>query len=247
MVKEYLCELIAGDGYPYGYKKLTACLQEDYNLVINHKKVYRLCKEIDILRPQRKIYPNRPRKLAKREKVTGSNQLWQMDIKYGYIIDTKQFFFQLSVIDVFDRAIVDYHLGLSATAKDASRVLETALKKRGFKPGDKLPVIRTDNGPQFIAKDFEKTCNKWEIDHERIPVKSPNLNAYIESFHSILEDECYSRYLFKSFAHVYEVITDYMDYYNNRRRHGSIKNMAPNKFYKLWLSNDTKTSLEIVA
>jgi putative transposase len=55
MVKEYLCELIAGDGYPYGYKKLTACLQEDYNLAINHKKVYRLCKEIDILRPQRKI------------------------------------------------------------------------------------------------------------------------------------------------------------------------------------------------
>jgi|CZCA01.1.fsa_nt_gi transposase-like protein len=57
MVKENLCKLIAGDGYPYGYKKLTACLQEDYNLVINHKKVYRLCKEIDILRPQRKIYP----------------------------------------------------------------------------------------------------------------------------------------------------------------------------------------------
>ncbi len=103
-------------------------MQEDHLLVINHKKVYRLCKELDILRPQRKIYPNRPRKLAKREKVTGSNQLWQMDIKYGYIIDKKQFFFQLSVIDVFDRTIIDYHLGLSATAKDASRVLETALK-----------------------------------------------------------------------------------------------------------------------
>ena len=247
MVKEHLCELIAGDGYPYGYKKLTACLQEEYNLVINHKKVYRLCKELNILRPQRKTYPNRPRKLAKHEKITGSNQLWQMDIKYGYIIDTKQFFFQLSVIDVFDRVIVDYHIGLSATAKDASRVLETALKKRGFKPGDKLPVIRTDNGPQFIAKYFEKTCNKWGIDHECIPVKSPNLNAYIESFHSILEDECYSRYLFKDFAHAYEVITDYMDYYNNRRRHGSIKNMAPNKFYELWLSNNIKTSLEIVA
>ena len=57
-----------------------------------------------------------------------------MDIKYGYITHTKQFFFQLSVIDVFDRAIIDYHLGLSATAKNASRVLETALKKRGLEP-----------------------------------------------------------------------------------------------------------------
>ncbi len=215
--------------------------------MINHKKVYRLCKELDILRPQRKTYPNRPRNLAKREKVTDSNQLWQMDVKYGYIEETKQFFFQISVIDVFDKTVIDYHLGLSATAKDASRVLETALKKRGFKPGDKLPVIRTDNGPQFISKEFERTCKKWEIEHERIPVKSPNLNAYIESFHSILEDECYSRYIFKSFAHAYEIITDYMDYYNNRRRHGSIKYMAPNKFYEQWLSNDIKTSLEIVA
>lgn len=96
--------------------------------MINHKKVYRLCKELDILRPQRKTYPNRPRNLAKREKVTDSNQLWQMDVKYGYIEETKQFFFQISVIDVFDKTVIDYHLGLSATAKDASRVLETALK-----------------------------------------------------------------------------------------------------------------------
>mgnify|MGYP002332096573 CR=1 FL=1 len=59
-IKEYLCELVAGDGFPYGYKKLTICLQEDYNLIINHKKVYRLCKELDILRPQRKIYPKAP-------------------------------------------------------------------------------------------------------------------------------------------------------------------------------------------
>ena len=46
MVKEYLCELIAGDGYPYGYKKLTACLQEDYSLIINHKKVYGYVKNL---------------------------------------------------------------------------------------------------------------------------------------------------------------------------------------------------------
>jgi len=142
-IKEYLCELVTGDGFPYGYKKLTISLQEDYGLIINHKKVYRLCKELDILRPQRKIYPNRPRKLAKREKVTGSNQLWQADLKYGYIAGTDQFFFQLSIIDVFDKEVVGYHLGLSATAKDACRVLTSALIKRGFRPGMKLPIIRT--------------------------------------------------------------------------------------------------------
>jgi len=75
-VKEYLSELIAGDGSPYGYKKLTISLKEDYGLIINHKKVYRLCNELNILRPQRNINPSRPKKLTKREKVTAPNQQW---------------------------------------------------------------------------------------------------------------------------------------------------------------------------
>ncbi|ATY86013.1 hypothetical protein CVV65_14650 [Kyrpidia spormannii] len=51
-------ESIAGDGYAYGYRKLTHMLRQDYGFVINEKKVYRLCKELDILRPQRKIRRN---------------------------------------------------------------------------------------------------------------------------------------------------------------------------------------------
>jgi putative transposase len=42
-----------------------------------------------------------------------------MDLKYGYIEGMGRFFFQLSLIDVFDRLVIDYHIGLSATAKDA--------------------------------------------------------------------------------------------------------------------------------
>ncbi|NMB01331.1 MAG: hypothetical protein GX971_07415 [Firmicutes bacterium] len=37
-IKEFIMEEISGDGYPYGYKKLTASMQEDYELNINHKK-----------------------------------------------------------------------------------------------------------------------------------------------------------------------------------------------------------------
>ncbi len=83
-------------------------------------------------------------------------------------------------------------------------------------------MIRSDNGPQFRAKAFVEALQKLGIIHERIPVNSPNLNAYIESFHSILEDECYSRNEFETFQEAYEVVNNYLDYYNNRRRHGSI-------------------------
>lgn len=169
-----------------------------------------------------------------------------MDVKYGYIAGASRFFFQLSLIDVFDKQVIDYHLGLSAKAKDACAVLINSLQKRGLSPRGKLPVVRTDNGPQFTAKIFEETCYKWNLIHERIPVKTPNMNAYIESFHSILEDDCYSRNEFASFPEAYEVISDYMDYYNNRRRHGSINNMAPSKFYQAFVNKEV-TGYKLVA
>jgi transposase InsO family protein len=70
---------------------------------------------------------------------------------------TDQFFFQLSLLDVFDRMVIDYHLGLSCTAIDAVRVVKNALRKRGLYKGAKMPKLRTDNGPQFIAKKYQET------------------------------------------------------------------------------------------
>lgn len=73
-IKTWLIDLISGVGFPYGYKKLNYCLKEDYGLKINHKKIYRFCKELGILRPQRKRKPYRPTKLAKKEAITCPNQ-----------------------------------------------------------------------------------------------------------------------------------------------------------------------------
>lgn len=84
-----------------------------------------------------------------------------------------------------------------------------------------MPKLRMDNGPQWIAKKFQETCEKLGIVHERIPVKTPNLNAYIEAFHSILENECYNRHEFQSFMEVYAEVSRYIEYYNRKRRHGN--------------------------
>ncbi|MFW5437289.1 transposase [Paenibacillus apiarius] len=82
-IKEWLMELIAGDGANYGYRKLTVALREQYRLRINKKKVYRLCKELDILKPQRQKQVRFPKKIASNRTITNSNQLFETDIKYG--------------------------------------------------------------------------------------------------------------------------------------------------------------------
>lgn len=221
---------MAGDGNAYGYRKLTVHLQREHALIINKKKIYRLCQELNLLRPQRKIKTIHPRKIASNREVTSSNQLWETDVKYGYIEGENRFFFLLSIIDVGDRSIVDYYVGTKCEASDAVALLQRALWKRNQFGGDHRPIIRTDNGPQFISHAFESACVEFGVEHERIPPKTPNKNAHIESFHAVLEDELLSRSEFETFAEAHEAIMKYMKFYNNRRIHGSLYDLSPNEY-----------------
>ena len=231
-IQEWLSELVMGEGFAYGYRKLTIQLRRDHQLVISKKKVYRLCKAMDLLRPQREKRIPYPKKLARNRIITGSNQLWEMDVKYGYIEGEERFFFVLSLIDVYDRSVIDYHIGLSCSGSDAVKTLQRALfKRQQFEQANK-PVIRTDNGPQFISHAFEAACERFGIEHERIPPRTPNMNAHIEAFHRLLEEECLGRMAFDSYEEAYQAVMEYMKFYNERRIHSSILNLPPHEFYK---------------
>ncbi|WP_328793897.1 IS3 family transposase [Heliomicrobium gestii] len=226
-IKEYLMELIAGEENIYGYRKLGLCLHKQHQLVINHKKTYRLCKELDILSPQRKIKSQHPRRLARNRTITASNELWEMDIKYGYIAGEDRFFYLMSLIDVYDRSIVDYHIGLNCEGVDAAKTLKRALWKRNCFEKEMKPIVRTDNGPQFISRVFEETCVQYQVEHERIPPKTPNKNAHIESFHANLER---IKHAFDSYQDAHQVVGEYIDFYNQRRIHGSLYDLSPVEF-----------------
>lgn len=240
-IKEWILTLIEGDCFAYGYYKLAIELQNTYKLIINKKKVYRLCKELAVLRPQRKIKLKYPRKLAKNRIVTAPNQLWETDIKYGYIFGEDRFFYIQSIIDVYDREIIDYHIGLHCEGEDAAATLIRALMKRNLFKSDIKPVIRSDNGPQFISHKFEDKCEEVHVEHERIPCKTPNKNAHIESFHRILEDECLGRWEFESYEEAYEAVLEFMERYNHRRIHRSIFNMSPVEFHKATLNGSARS------
>ncbi|EPY2276943.1 IS3 family transposase [Clostridium sporogenes] len=244
-IKEYILETIDGDGINYGYRKIMHYLRREYKLIINHKKVYRLCKELNVLKDQRSTKPKVKRSIAINRTITGSNQLWEMDIKYGYIEGEDKFFYMLNIIDIFDRSIVDYHMGFHCEAKDATALLRQALIRRNlFEEGAKRTVIRTDNGPQFESYKFKNCCEELELEHERIPVKTSNKNAHVESFHRILEDECFKSNEFQSYKEAYKIVNDFIDFYNNRRLHSSLRYMTPNEFYHLY-SGEQLTDIEV--
>jgi putative transposase len=229
-IKGCLRYLIKGPHAACGYRKLTVLLRRKYNLIINKKKVYRLCKELGVLAPQREITNPVPKNVANNRVVTGPNQLWQMDIKYGYVAGKRRHFYLASIIDVFDRNIVAHHKGKSCNTGDILKTLQKALLKREIHTQTQTLVVRTDNGPQFISKAFYAFCEQTQVEHERIPNHTPNKNAYIESFHSILERECYLRNCFETYEEAFVEVDRFIRFYNNERLHGSLQDWPPKAY-----------------
>ena len=188
-------------------------------------------KNLNLLDKDRKHTLKRVSRICESRTVTKSNQLWQMDIKYAFIAGTKKTAYITSIIDVFDREIVSTSIDLSATGEVAKKVLIQGLYSRGIKDNPKGLVIRTDNGSQFISGTFEKSCLDENVLHERIPVRSPNYNAFIESYHRYLQDECLTGSIYWSLDEIRNDVNDFVYRYNNERIHSSIGYISPHQYY----------------
>ena len=129
-----------------------------------------------------------------------------------------------------DRYIVDYHFGLTCEGEYPANLVKTSLWKRNLLSSQERPVIRSDNGPQFISNVFEAICQSYATEHERIPPKIPNKIAHIELFHSILERERLTRHEFKNYQQAYQVVTEFIQFYNKHRIHGSLLDLSPEEF-----------------
>jgi putative transposase len=232
-IKTCIRQLVQGPHHASGYRKLKELLRQKYRLVINKKKVYRLCKELGILLPQRERKHPVPRKIARNRVVTGPNQLWQMDIKYGYVAGLDRHFYMASIIDVFDRRIVGYHVDKVCHTQQVVQAVRKALLKRDVHGQSRPLVIRTDNGTQFKSKAFYEFCQQMNLEHERIPNKQPDKNAYIEAFHSILERECLRWHSFETFEQAFKEVDRFIRFYNTERLHGSLEDFPPTEYLEL--------------
>ena len=217
-----------------GYKKIKHYLFKDMGVRVNHKKVYRLCKENHFLLP-RKIKAKHSRQICINRKVSRPHQVWEFDIKYGYIQGQNRFFYLLVYIDVFSRSIVHYHIGLHCKAKNLAATFSSALRKADIDVNDAL-VIRSDNGPQMRSKQFYKYLMhdvKHKVEHEFIPCATPNKNAHVESFYSIIESEFIAVHYFNDFQDVYKKFANFLHFYQTRRVHSSLNYRTPDEVLAL--------------
>lgn len=210
-----------------GSKKIPHYFKRDHGIKINHKKVARLCKENNLLLPKRKKLNKKVVKISSNRKITAPDQLYQLDIKYGYIHGENRHFYLLAFIDIFTKEILGYHIGKNCSGMDLKITFERIIETK--KPNLDQLVIRSDNGPQMTSNQFRNYVDAVTY-HEFIPPGCPNKNAYIESFFSIFEIEFLTVNYFLNFSDAYEKTVGFINFYNKERIHGSLKMLTPVEF-----------------
>lgn len=232
----------------YGYERTTEELKRrGFN--INKKKVYRLMKENHLLFPQIK------RKSCKRTFVDLTVPLAirpletvELDIKYIYIQGLKRHAYLITMLDVFSRTALVWELNMTMKAKDAVRLVHKLVSEwlypMNLNPKKLSVKIRTDNGSQFIAKDFQNSLQQVQISNEYIKPATPQQNAHIESFHNTLSRLVCGKYGFEDVQEAREVLERFFYAYNNKRIMKAILNMTPTEFLQAWSKGKINCEIE---
>lgn len=128
-------------------------------------------------------------------------------------------------MDIYSRKVLTHLFQPSIRHTDVIkmfRMLDLRFNLKGV-------IIRNDNGSQFLANKVRALLVELEAQQEFTHVATPEENAYIEAFHSILDRELIQRFEFTSYFDAKQQIEKYMVWYNDRRRHREIGKITPNQ------------------
>lgn len=201
-----------------GYRRLTFMMLDADVVAVSPSSSYRVLKAAGCLQK----WNRKPSK-----KGTGFNQPakshkhWHVDVCYINICGT--FYYLCAVLDGYSRFVVHCEIRKSMTEAD----IETIIQRAREKFPDAFPRIISDNGPQFIAKDFKAFIRICGMTHVRTSPYYPQSNGKIERWNQSLKRECIRPKTPLSLEDAKRIVHDFVDHYNNVRLHSAIGYITP--------------------
>jgi putative transposase len=201
-----------------GYRRLTFMMLDDDIVAVSPSSVYRVLKQAGRL--DRRWFP--PSK-----KGTGfvqplrAHEHWHVDVSYINISGT--FYYLTSVLDGYSRFIVHWEIRESMTERDVETIVQRALEQYP----DQKPRIISDNGPQFIARDFKEFIRLAGITHVRTSPYYPQSNGKMERWHGSVKRECVRLAAPDSLDAARRYIAAYVAHYNTIRLHSALGYVTP--------------------
>jgi putative transposase len=213
-------ETIAKRKPAYGHRLVWGILTQHRGWRVNLKRVRRVwrARGLMVRRPKRKkIRTGNPRVLA----PTGPNQVWAYDFVHDRCA-SGQALKLLTVVDEWTRECLAIEVGTSLNAERVIGVLERLFTQYGAPA-----VLRSDNGPEFIARALKIWTLIHRSDTATIEPGKPWQNGSVESFHSTLRRECLDREWFSNLREARIVIEQWRWEYNTQRPHSSLRYQTP--------------------
>ena len=219
-----------------GYRRLTFMMLDQDVVAVSPASVYRVLSKAGLLQP----WNATPSK-----KGTGfvqplaPHEHWHTDVSYLNICGT--FYYLCSVLDGCSRANLHWEIRESMTEPEVELVLQRAKEKY---PATR-PRLISDNGPQFIARDFKHFVRLSGMDHVRTSPYYPQSNGKIERWHGSLKAEAVRPKTPLNLEDARRVVGTFVDEYNTQRLHSAIGYVTPHdrlagRHIEIWEARDRK-------
>jgi putative transposase len=216
----------------YGVERMTDYLNLDLGYWVNTKRIRRLYKLMNLQtiyakpkttkrNPEHFTYPY----LLKGLEVKRPNQVWQTDITY--IPMFRGFMYMAAIIDVYSRKILNWSISNSMTAEWCQELLEDTIDMFG-----EPEIHNSDQGSQYTSQGYIDILKKNKI---KISMDSKGRaldNIYIERFWRSIKWEKIYLNPPNGGLELHQMVKEYIEFYNEKRRHTEIGKMPPNQKYQ---------------
>ncbi len=207
------------DDHPLeGYRRLTYMMMDDDIVAVSPSSVYRVLSGAGLLS---RWNHKASKKGAGFQQPLKGHEHWHIDISYINIRGT--FYYLCSILDGFSRYIVHWEIRESMTEADVEIILQRA--REAFP--DASPRIISDNGPQFVSKDFKEFIRISGMTHLKTSPYYPQSNGKLERYHKTIKGTCIRVKTPLSLADARDIVADFVDHYNTERLHSGIGYITP--------------------
>jgi transposase InsO family protein len=201
-----------------GYRRLAFMMLDADVVAVSPSSVYRVLKQAGRLEG----WNRKPsRKGTGFEQPWQAHEHWHVDVSYINVCGT--FYYLCSLLDGYSRYIVHWEIREQMTEAD----IEVIIQRGREKFPEAYPRIISDNGPQFIARDFKEFIRICGMTHVRTSPYYPQSNGKLERWHKSLKSECIRPGTPLSLEDARRLVADYVEHYNTVRLHSAIGYVAP--------------------
>jgi putative transposase len=206
-------------GHPTeGYRRLAFMMLDADVVAVSPSSVYRVLRVAGLI----KAHKSKPSKKGTGfQQPLSAHQHWHVDISYINVAGT--FFYLCSLLDGYSRFIAHWELRESMTEAEVETIIQRARERFA---GER-PRIISDNGPQFVAKDFKEFIRICGMTHVRTSPYYPQSNGKIERWHKTLKGECIRVKTPLSLEDARRLVEEFVVHYNGVRLHSAIGYVAP--------------------